>query len=287
MDDATNPEMEVEDVIAPEEPEVDETEGAEGEAPESEEGEEPSDDDGEETEFEGKRYKVPKELKEALLRQADYTRKTQEVAEQRKMIEQAQVALAQQAEAQKALVKDDAKVESIAERVEAYDKVDWQALNQTDPGAAQTHWMQYQTLKDQQQKLVAEIQAKEQARSLEAQQAIAKQIQQGQEVLARDIKGWGPELAQKVSKFATDNYGVTSEELGSITDPRIIKLLHDAMTFRETQKVTQVAKKAAEVVAIKPVKSLGTRTSSAVKDPNKMSMDEFVKWRESTSQRRR
>lgn len=288
MDDATNPiEGVEEETLAPEvEAEETETEGAEEETADAEEGDEPSEDDSEETEYEGKRYKLPKELKDALLRQADYTRKTQEVAEQRKQIEQAQAALRQQAEAQKALVKDYAKVESIAERIEAYDKVDWQTLSQSDPGAAQQHWIQYQTLKDQQSKLVAEIQAKEQARSLEAQQEIAKQIQQGQEVLARDIKGWGPELASKVSKFAMDNYGVTQQELGQIVDPRIIKLLHDAMTFRETQKVTQVAKKAAEVAAVKPVKSLGTR-SSAAKDPSKMNMDEWMKWRnEQVSQRR-
>jgi hypothetical protein len=285
-EDTTNPETEVEEDDIAQAPEADESEGAEAEAPESEEGEEPSEDDGEETEYEGKRYKLPKELKEALLRQSDYTRKTQEVAEQRKMIEQAQAALVQQAESQKALVKDYAKVEALAERVEAYDKVDWTALSQQDPTSAQQHWMQYQTLKDQQSKLVAEIQAKEHTRSLEAQQATAKQIQQGQEVLSRDIKGWGPELAQKVSKFATDNYGVTSEELGSITDPRIIKLLHDAMTFRETQKVTQVAKKAAEVVAIKPVKSLGTKASSG-KDPEKMSTEEWARWRNEQVAKRR
>lgn len=285
-EDTTNPETEVEEDDIAQAPEADESEGAEAEAPESEEGEEPSEDDGEETEYEGKRYKLPKELKEALLRQSDYTRKTQEVAEQRKMIEQAQAALVQQAESQKVLVKDYAKVEALAERVEAYDKVDWTALSQQDPTSAQQHWMQYQTLKDQQSKLVAEIQAKEHTRSLEAQQATAKQIQQGQEVLSRDIKGWGPELAQKVSKFATDNYGVTSEELGSITDPRIIKLLHDAMTFRETQKVTQVAKKAAEVVAIKPVKSLGTKASSG-KDPEKMSTEEWARWRNEQVAKRR
>jgi hypothetical protein len=290
MDETTNPETEVaeEDFVEAPEADVEETEaeGDEAETADAEEGAEPSEDDSEETEYEGKRYKLPKELKEALLRQADYTRKTQEVAEQRRQIEQAQVDLVARAEAQRALVKDYAKVESIAERVEAYDKVDWQTLSRDDPGAAQQHWIQYQTLKDQQAKLVGEIQAKEQARSLEAQQEIAKQIQQGQEVLAREIKGWGPEAAQKVSRFATENYGVTPQELATITDPRIIKLLHDAMTLRESQKATQVAKKAAEVVAVKPVKSLGTKTSAA-KDPNRMTTEEWVKWRNEQVAKRR
>ena len=43
--------------------------------------------EAEEVDFEGKKYLVAKELKDALLRQSDYTRKTQEVAETRKQIE--------------------------------------------------------------------------------------------------------------------------------------------------------------------------------------------------------
>ena len=42
--------------------------------------------DDEEVEYEGKTYKVPKELKGALMKNADYTQKTQEVAEQRKSV---------------------------------------------------------------------------------------------------------------------------------------------------------------------------------------------------------
>ena len=34
-------------------------------------------------EFEGKEYNIPPELKDAIMRQSDYTTKTQEIAEQR------------------------------------------------------------------------------------------------------------------------------------------------------------------------------------------------------------
>jgi hypothetical protein len=40
-----------------------------------------------EVEYEGKTYCLPPELRDALLRQADYTRKTQEVAQARKALE--------------------------------------------------------------------------------------------------------------------------------------------------------------------------------------------------------
>ena len=55
--------------------------------PEGETPEQPSEpaDDSEEVEYEGSLYRVPKELKEAVIRHADYTRKTQEVAQLRNM----------------------------------------------------------------------------------------------------------------------------------------------------------------------------------------------------------
>src|SRR4051812_16462419 len=43
-----------------------------------------------EVQYGGKSYLLPPELKDALLRQADYTRKTQEVAQARKALEAAQ-----------------------------------------------------------------------------------------------------------------------------------------------------------------------------------------------------
>src|SRR5215204_3179929 len=47
----------------------------------------------EEIERNGKKYKIPTALKSELLMQQDYTRKTQEVAEQRRAIEAEQQAL--------------------------------------------------------------------------------------------------------------------------------------------------------------------------------------------------
>ena len=62
----------------------------------------------EEIEHDGKKHKVPKELKDSFLRQQDYTRKTQEVAEARKTVEtswrEAQQTTQQLVQAQNALV---------------------------------------------------------------------------------------------------------------------------------------------------------------------------------------
>lgn len=59
----------------------------EGDTEEAEEGDEEVEAQFEEFEQDGKKYAVPKELKDSLLRHADYTKKTQEIADQRRIIE--------------------------------------------------------------------------------------------------------------------------------------------------------------------------------------------------------
>jgi hypothetical protein len=80
--------LSIEDRIAnafePEQPEVEaQPEQQEAEAPESEASPEFA-----EVEYEGKSYQVPPEIKDALLRQSDYTRKTTEAAERTRALEQ-------------------------------------------------------------------------------------------------------------------------------------------------------------------------------------------------------
>ena len=67
---AIEPEMEADEPVNLDDP---------GE-PEVEDELQPEDDDSEEIDWNGKKFKGPKGLKDGLMMQADYTRKTQEVA---------------------------------------------------------------------------------------------------------------------------------------------------------------------------------------------------------------
>ena len=66
--------------------EIDGDELLETEGEDNPEEETEPEDDTDEVEFEGKKYRVSKDIKDALLRQADYTRKTQELAEHRNQV---------------------------------------------------------------------------------------------------------------------------------------------------------------------------------------------------------
>ncbi len=83
-----------------------ETDAAEAPAPDD-------DDDGDglvEVQHEGKTYTVPTALKGALMRHADYTRKTQELAQHRRALEAGHQALQQAAEAHGAHLADCARL---------------------------------------------------------------------------------------------------------------------------------------------------------------------------------
>jgi len=97
--------------------------------------EEPAD-DGEDVDLEGETFRLPKKVKDAVLRNKDYTQKTQELASQRKIVEDKQ----QYVEAREQFIqhafKEAAAVEAIKTQLEQFDSVDWNSLIQSDPQQA-------------------------------------------------------------------------------------------------------------------------------------------------------
>jgi hypothetical protein len=248
------------------------------------------DDEGEEVEYEGKNYKLPKELKDALLRQSDYTRKTQEVAKTR-----ADVA-AERAAAQAEVAEEKRRIASHKENVREYgylaalddhlaglEKTDWQALSDADPIEAQKRFFQASQLKEQRNQIAARITQREQQEQIESQRSTAKALEEGRKVLERDIKGWSSEMAKQVREHGIKS-GFTAAEIDAVTDPKLVKALHKSMMYDQLLQKTQ-AKPKEESQGQEPVKKVsgGTKVS---KDPDKMTPDEWLRWRNSQLKKR-
>ena len=69
-------------------------------------------------EYDGQEFEVPPVLKDAFMRQSDYTQKTQTVAEQRKSLEAQAAALTQQQELQQQTFEDVAQVKAIDQQID-------------------------------------------------------------------------------------------------------------------------------------------------------------------------
>jgi len=234
-------------------------------------------DDDEEIDYDGEKYKVPKKLRDAFLRQQDYTQKTQTVAEQRKEVEARQQQLAAQAQAQQQHLAEYAEAYSLDSQLKQFANVDWNALIDTDPVQAMKLDRQYKELQQRRDSIVSTVTQKQQQAHEQMQRENAKRIAEGQAVLAREIKGWSPEVAKELVSFGRE-IGYAPEELNSISDPRSVKLLHKAWQFDQLMK-KQATPKDKPAPQEKPVTRITASKGTATKDPDKMSTNEWLKWR--------
>jgi len=236
----------------------------------------------EEVEYEGKRYALPKELKDAILRQSDYTRKTQELAQQR---EQSAAEIATEKariEADRANFQAAARLVALDDRLQQFANVDWQALSQSDPVAAQQQFFQYQQLKDARGGLVAQIQQHESQRALQEREATARAMQQANEVLGREIKGWSPEVAKELRAVAK-SLGADDKSVDSIREPWIVKALYAQKVLSEMTAKAQAKPPPPPATVVKTVTGGAQR---AAVDPDKMTPEQFAKWRNADLRKR-
>lgn len=243
-------------------------------------------DDTEEVDFEGKKYRVSKEIKDALLRQSDYTRKTQELAEHRKQVDAAleRINSVGQAETQ-AL----AQVAMVAAQIKQYEDIDWNAWDETDPVAANRARWELTQLQQQQQAAVTQYQNVGNQKLSMVQQETAKRLEEADRFAASNIPGWSREKAQATLDFSRTAYGLTNDELaGAIADkPEVLMLLHDAMEGRKLRETAATAKKIEAKQAIRPAASVKGASPAIRGLDDKLSAEEWIKRRTAQSQTRR
>lgn len=204
-----------------------------------------------EIEHEGQVYKIPAPLKGAFLMNADYTRKTQELAEHRRALEESRRALAERGGLIEASMQDRARLIALSDQLADFEKVDWQAYAAQDPEGAQSLWSAYQTMSQARDRYAYAIQHQEQQAQLIAQRELAEQMQQAGAVLSRQIEGWSPEVANKLVEYASA-FGVTIEELREVADPRLWQILHRAYAGDQAQRQQQASKRAEQTQAVRP-----------------------------------
>lgn len=240
------------------------------------------DDDGlVEAEYDGKTYKVPQELKEALLRHGDYTRKTQEVADQRKQIEERAQALEMQQNMLAQSFEKAVALKGMQEKLAQYESLDWNAISEQDPSQAMKLNVAYQKLQQEAQRAAYDLNQSQTQHQQLTQQQRQQKLQDAQTELFKYIPNFNAEIADKIRKTA-NHYGVTDQEINSIVDPRQIRILHDAMQWRAMQaKKPETLKKVAEAPrVIKSQAPAPKKSNQAALDRLKQSgrIEDFAKF---------
>jgi hypothetical protein len=218
-------------------------------------------------------HEVPvKDLKRLFGQESALTKKSQEVAEQRKAVEAEQTAYGMRLKA----LQDRAKA-----RADEFRKVNWLALTK-DPNvpADQLAILQQEAQKalDEENFLNAETNAFVQHVQGQQRATLAKQAAETVKVLGDQtsplyIEGWNQKMYDDMRTFATGQ-GVPAEIVNQITEAPILKLLHMAMQFqRGAQKVQTIKKDKTPKKIVKTSSAPAARDTTSSKATRKKAVD--------------
>lgn len=215
----------------------------------------------------GEHIKKPKaEVLELAQKGEDYTRKTQQLAEERRVVQAQMQAAQQQLQMQSAVASLVAEAKAIEGQLAQYKDIDWNALVESDP-------VQAMKLDRQHRELQAYYQGKVNDINQTAQQVQSQREQMKQETLIRErqaliqsVPDWSDKT--KFEAEAADirgylaNSGFNADEIGSLVDHRHVIVARKAMLYDKLMAgKPAVTKKVAE--APKPVKSTAPQTSKS------------------------
>lgn len=251
--DLDEPEVEEQSDQEADEADIEEAEFEEAPDEETEEAEEVDEDPTDEAEAEESEamFEVDgeslsaEELKLGYLRQSDYTKKTQAVAEQRKAFE------AQTAEAEATM---NALMSAAGADISRFQNVNWEQAAIDNPD----QYRQAKAAFEQAQSTYNLIKAQaDQFQTQQQQQTEAAQKEAAKEsltVLKTNIPNWNNDLYYQIGEYA-QGLGVSGEEFNKVSDHRLITALWKAMQFDQAKQVT----------AKKKAKSSPTKTLSGSK----------------------
>lgn len=193
------------------------------------------------------------ELKNGYQRQADYTRKTQEVSEVKRAAE-AEFTKAQQERQTYAQNLQRLQIQTEA-LLQQQQSTDWQALLESDP----VEYLKQQRIAQEQHAKLAQIhqeqQRVQQQEAYEAEQRQVQHLQDQREQLLAKIPQWKDETKAKAEKAALRDFllneGYDDETVGNLADARAVVIARKAMLY------DQMVAKAS--VAAKKVSTLPTR----------------------------
>lgn len=194
------------------------------------------------------------ELEKGFMMQADYQRKTAELARQRealhKEVEEKVKPAVEKYEGNLRLLQQYA-VNLAGQELNG---VNWQQLSREDPAEfvrLSARQNEIKQLFDYSQQELQKLDAERNAKFNEERDKAAKVAVETLQDPVGGIPNWSNSLYEKVLKTATDHYGFKFEEVGNVTDPRMIRVLHDADKYIELQKAKPLVDK--KVAAIPKV----------------------------------
>lgn len=235
-----------------EEAEDGQTEDEEGKADTEEESD--GDDDGDKpeqlVEIDGEQLTL-EEVKLGYLRQSDYTRKTQAVAEQRKAAEEERQYFASSL---------NSILTAVGADIQRFEGVDWERAAAENPD----QYRQAKAAYEQSRQLFDGIRQQTEdfvQRTKQAQESALKaQAKESVAILKTAIPGWSNELYAQIGEYAQKELGFEPGEFNNIADHRAIRSIWKAMQYDRGRKVATE-----KTVKVAPTRTLSDKKAAEAK----------------------
>jgi hypothetical protein len=242
----------------------------------------------EELERDGKKYVVPKWLAQERLMQADYTRKAQALADERRQAEEFVRGRAADLQKQQELVQSNRELVASELQLEQYRAISpeqWEQWKAANPSAADTAYMRFQALKDRVADLRSNVEQEQGRRALQEQQQSARRLEQAEAIYKRDIPGWSPAKADELAHFAVKELGASYEQLkGVIGVPWLVKALAKAQAHATYAKTATAPPPTPQA---QPSRTIAASNARSTVNPDKLPMSEWMKWQDQEEARKR
>lgn len=183
------------------------------------------------------------DLRSGHMMQADYTRKTQEVAERERQadLKATQAIEKERGQYLEALNTLQATIQAAA--MPELGNVNWAKLAEEDPAGYVRLSNRAREVGEAMQRISAE---QEKVRGQQAKERDARQAQavsESQTKIREAIPTWNDDLYQAILKRGVDTYGFKPEEVGQLYDHRVMRVMHDAHQWRAMQEGKTLAEK--------------------------------------------
>lgn len=240
---------------------------------------EPDDDHIEIDWDDGKKYRIPKVLEGGILKNKDYTTKTQATAERNKALDLREKDIDTRLKATDDELDMRAELRGVNRQLDAYSKLsasDWAAHRRATPLEADDAWTEYQLLKEQKAALDKRLGDAAKTRADEAERGIANRVKETKEH-AQKIPGFKPEQIDLVVNFLGEN-GWSEDEIKANWSPRFYDQSRLAMIGKALlDKQTAAAKSATPLPKVEPLDTVSGRTTPAARtNLADADMDQYV-----------
>ena len=242
----------------------------------------------------GLKLSVPKDqaqkVREGWLRQADYTRKTQALSEERRAVE-AERAVLQQASQQE--LSAYAEATAFGTRIDELDRTaaghgGWAAWARANPLAANEAHMARAELERARNVSLGQLHLFRGQRISAAQQDTARRVEEARSILEQDkeIGGWDDHKAVEMLTGGVREYGFDRSEIEELSDARMVKVLHDGLKWRAHLRKQQQAQRHIQAQQAQPATSVGARSAPAQGLDDRLGTEEWVRRRNAQVRKR-